>query len=125
MSGLQLFRVTVTETFVAEGEALVWALDRYDAELAAEKKVSLEAIDAESDGVETDARIEPIETVIGLTDRNAHGYWLIAPVEGRAGQWDTVDLKEFRALLDPERMEAARIAAIEHDNGQLALLTIG
>jgi hypothetical protein len=120
MSELQLFRVTVTETLIAEAEALVWATDRQEAERAAKREVEFDAIDAESEGLEAMARVEPFDTAVNLTKRTACDFWLIMPT-GR-GDWDTVELDEFRALLDPERMERARLAAIERGNGQLQLL---
>ena len=120
MSELQLFRVTVTETLIAEGEALVWATDRQEAERAAKREVEFDAIDAESEGLEAMARVEPFDTAVNLTKRTASDFWLIMPT-GR-GDWDTVELDEFRTLLDPERMERARLAAIERGNGQLQLL---
>lgn len=122
MAELQLFRVTVTETLVCEGEALVWATDRQEAERAAERKVKLDKWDAESEDVEAYALVEPIDTAVNLTQLTAGDFWLIMPT-GR-GDWDTVELDEFRTLLDPERMERARLAAIERGNGQLALLEV-
>lgn len=120
MSELQLFRVSVTETLICEGEALVWATDRHEAEKAAKREVDFDAIDAESEGLDATASIEPIDTAANLTKRTAGDYWLIMPT-GR-GDWDTVELDEFRTLLDPERMERARLASIERGNGQLALM---
>lgn len=123
MSNLQLFRVSVTETLIAEGEALVWAANREEAEKAAKRNVEFDAIDAESEGLQAMARIEPFDTAINLTKRTASNFWLIMPT-GR-GDWDTVELDEFRTMLDPERMERARLVAIERGNGQLALLEVG
>ena len=122
MAELQLFRVTVTETLICEGEALVWASDWKEAEKAAKREVNFDAIDAESEGLEANAHDEPIDTAVNLTKRTADDFWLIMPT-GR-GDWDTVELDEFRTLLEPERIERARLAAIEHGNGQLALLEV-
>jgi len=120
MSELRLFRVTVTETLIYEGEALVWATDRHEAEKAAKWEVEFDAIDAESEGLDATASIEPIDTAVNLTKWTADDFWLIMP--NVKGGWDTVELDEFRTLLDPERMERARIASIERGNGQLALM---
>lgn len=121
MSALQLFRVTVIETFSVEGKAFVWAADKDEAKKAARRTVDLDIHDADSEGMEAMASPEPIENLLKFTDKQAQDYWLIAP-GARPGDWDTLDLQQFRALLDPEQMERARLAAIERDNGQLALL---
>ena len=122
MSELQLFRVNVTETLICEGEALVWATDRHEAEKAAKREVDFDAIDAQSEGLDATASVESIDTAANLTKRTAAHFWLIMPT-GQCG-WDTVELDEFRTLLDPERMERARLSAVERGNGQLALLEV-
>jgi hypothetical protein len=122
MSNLQLFRVTVTQTWTAEGEALVLASSRADAESAARKEVELDHLDADDGDTEAWAKAEPLETVQSLTKAKAADYWLIVPDAKSPGQWDTVDLEQFRQAFLPEELERMRIAAMEANNGQLALL---
>lgn len=120
---LQLFRVTVTQTWSAEGEALVMAPDENTARMWARREVDLELLDADDDGREAGRpRPEPMESLMGLTKEKAADLWLILPIAGRPFHARTVELDEFLAELSPERLEALRIAAIERDNGQLALL---
>jgi hypothetical protein len=122
---LQLFRVTVTHTWSAEGEALVMAPDEHTARVWARREVDLELLDAEDDGKETSRpRPEPMESLMGLTKEKAADLWLILPMAGRPDCARTVELQEFLAGLCLERLEALRIAAIEKDNGQLALLEV-
>lgn len=119
---LQLFRVTVTQTWSAEAEALVMAPDEHTARMWARREVDLELLDAEDDGKETMPRPVPMDTLMGLTKEKAADLWLILPIAGRPFHARTVELEEFLAELSPKRLEALRIAAIERDNGQLALL---
>lgn len=122
MADLQLFRVTVTQEWSAEGEALVWAEDADDAEVAARAEVDLDLFDADAGGLYTRAKAEPLDTLERLDEKKAAGLWLIVPVDGRPGQVNTVELAEFLSLISPERAEAMRIARIESNNGQLSLL---
>jgi hypothetical protein len=120
---LQLFRVTVTQTWSAEGEALVMAPNEGTARMWARRAVDLELLDADDDDREAGrARPEPMESLMGLTKEKAADLWLILPMDGHPCRARTVELDEFLAELSPERLEALRIAAIERDNGQLALL---
>lgn len=124
MADLQLFRVTVTQEWSTEGEALVWAEDPEDAEVAARAEVHLDLFDADDGGMYTRVKAEPLDTLERLDEKKAAGLWLIVPVEGRPGQVNTVELAEFLALISPERAEAMRIARIEKNNGQLSLLEV-
>ena len=120
---LELFRVTVTQTWSAEAEALVMAPDKESARIWAKREVDLDVLDAEDDGKEVSSlRPEPMDTVMGLTKKKAADVWLILPIAGRSFRGRTVELEEFLAELSPERLESLRIAAIERDNGQLPLL---
>lgn len=122
---LQLFRVTVTQTWSAEAEALVMAPDKESARMWARREVDFDMLDAEDDGKEISSlRPEPMDTLMGLTKKKAADLWLILPIAGRPFDARTVELEEFLAELSPERLEALRIAAIERDNGQLALLEV-
>jgi hypothetical protein len=122
---LQLFRVTVTQTWSAEAEALVMAPDKESARMWARREVDFDMLDAEDDGKEISSlRPEPMDTLMGLTKKKAADLWLILPIAGRPFHARTVELEEFLAELPPERLEALRIAAIERDNGQLALLEV-
>lgn len=124
MADLQLFRVTVTQEWSAEGEALVWAEDADDAEVAARAEVDLQLFDADPGGLYTRAKAEPLDTLEWLDEKKAAGLWLIVPVDGRPGEVNTVELAEFLALISPERVETMRIARIESNNGQLSLLEV-
>jgi hypothetical protein len=115
-SNLNLYRVLVTQEWSAEGEALVWAPDQKTAEKWAEVEVELNVLDADDNGTYSRAKPEPLDD--GVLKRMAdRDLWLI--LDG-----DTVELDEFRSVLDPERLEALRIARIEKGNGQLPLLEV-
>lgn len=120
MSTLNLYRVTVTQEWSAEAEALVWAPDKDSARRLAQKWVELDIEEAESGFCRSSARPEPLDP--GVMDRmNDDDLWLILPngdicANNRAG------LAKFQALLDPDRLEALRLARIEAGNGQLKLL---
>ena len=122
---LQLFRVTVTQTWSAEAEALVMAPDKESARIWARREVDFDVLDAEADGTKVSSlRPEPMDTVMGLTKKKAADVWLILPIAGRPFDCRTVELEEFLAKLSSERLESLRIAAIERDNGQLPLLEV-
>jgi hypothetical protein len=120
MTDLQLFRVTVTQEWSAEGTAMVLAPDAATAEKWADIEVELDLHDAD-DGISwTSARPEQI-SLETLDKIKADDLWLIMPTPGRPDLPDTVELDQFRAVFTPERLEALRLAAIERDNGQIAL----
>ena len=122
---LQLFRVTVTQTWSAEAEALVMAPDKESARIWARREVDFDVLDAEDDGKEVSSpRPEPMDSVMGLTKKKAADVRLILPIAGRPFHARTVEIDEFLAELSPEWLEALRIAAMERDNGQLALLEV-
>jgi hypothetical protein len=116
-SNLNLYRVLVTQEWSAEGEALVWAPDQETAEKWAKAEVEFDVWDdAEATSCCSRAKPEPLDD--GVFDRmDSDRLWLIK-------DGNTVELDEFRAELDPERMEALRIARIEKNNGQLPLLEV-
>lgn len=120
MSDLQLFRVTVTHQWTAEATAMVWAPDIATAEKWADREVEIDLFDAYGPTSWTSARAEPI-SLETLDKLKADDLWLIMPTPGRPDSPDTVELDQFRAMLTPERLEALRLAAIERDNGQIAL----
>lgn len=115
---LQLFRVTVTQEWTAEADALVWASSKAEAEKAAELEVELDVDDADAD-CWAGARPEPIENLQRLTKRDAAELWLIGP-DGN----EIDDLEDFIAVFSKEDLEAIRLRKIEADNGQLALLEV-
>lgn len=120
MSGLQLYRVTVTQEWIAEGEALVWATSQQEAEKAAELELELCPDSAEAIGPYSRAKQRPVEDAMALTPAEVarQGLWLIDP------SGNEVDLDDFQAVLTPEQIEAMRLARIEADNGQLALMEV-
>jgi hypothetical protein len=120
-SNLNLYRVTVTQEWSAEGTALVWAPDQKTAEKWAE--VELNVLDADDNGTYSRSKPEPIDA--DLPDRiDDDALWLIMPIPGRPNEFTTVEADEFQALLSPERLEAIRLARIEAGNGQLPLLEV-
>lgn len=122
MTNLKLFRVTVIQEWSSEGEALVWAENSAEAETAASAEVDLDLLDAECVGMYARAKPEPLSTLEQLDETEASSLWLIAPLKGRPGVSEEVRLEEFLSMITPEQIEAARIARIEANNGQLMLL---
>jgi hypothetical protein len=119
---LQLYRVTVTQEWSAEAEALVWAPDETTAKRLAQKRVEVDIEDAYSDSCWSVAKPEPLDD--GVMDRmDDYDLWLILP-DGEVCGNDRAGLAKFQAMLDPERLEALRLARIEAGNGQLALLEV-
>jgi len=118
MTELQLFRVTVTQEWVAEAEALVWATSRAEAEKAAEVELELEQLDAEVSGPFSTSRPFPVEEAMALTPEHVarQGLYLID------SDGNEVDLEDFQSVLTAEQLEAMRLRRIEANNGQLALL---
>jgi hypothetical protein len=121
MTSMQLFRVTVTQEWSAEAEALVWAPDDVSAKRLAQKRVEVDIEDAYSDSCWSVAKPEPLDEAV--MDRMDDDLWLILP-DGEVCDNDRAGLAKFQALLDPERLEALRLARIEAGNGQLALLEV-
>ena len=120
---LQLFRVTVTQTWSADGEALVWAEDRHAAEAAAKCEVELDHLDADDEGTDARARPEALDVLEKLGKDPDE--WLILPISRRPGKFTTATTEEFLAFMSPEQSERIRLAWIERNNGQLALLEAG
>jgi hypothetical protein len=120
---LQLSRVTVTQEWTAEAEALVWAPDKHTAEELAEDAVDFEPLDPEPVGSPVGrAKPEPLDD--GVADRmDDDDLWLIL-ADGTVCDNDRAGLEQFRSLLTPERLEALRLARIEAGNGQLTLLEV-
>ena len=120
MTDLNLYRVTVTQEWSVEGEALVWATSPEEAEKAAELEVELNPDDAEAIGPFSRSAQRPVEEAMALTPAEVarRGLWLI----DSAG--NTVDLDDFQAVLSAEQLEAMRLARTEAGNGQLALLEV-
>ena len=116
---LRLFRVTVTQEWSAEAEALVWAPDEVSARRLAQKRVEVDIEDADSDSCWAVANPEPLDD--GVMHRmDDDDLWLILP-DGEVCDNDRAGLAKFQALFDPERLEALRLARIEAGNGQLRL----
>ena len=120
MSDLNLYRVTVTQEWNAEAEALVWATSQEEAEKAAELEVELNPDDAETIGPFSRSKPRPVEESMSLTEADVawQGLYLIDP------KGNTVDLEDFQSVLTPEQLESMRLARIEAGNGQLALLEV-
>ena len=120
---LQLYRVTVTQEWSAEADALVWAPDKQTAENLAEDAIDFEPLDAEPVGGPIgQAKPEPIDDDV-MDRMDDDGLWLILP-DGTVCENSRAGLAQFRALLTPERLESLRLARIEAGNGQLNLLEV-
>lgn len=127
MSALKLFSVEVTRTWTATMEALVWAENRHHAINAAMHEEDLSSIDAWDDGAEAVAQVADPRLLEQLPAKPDQ--LLLVPKPQRPGpfplRWRAVDsTAEFVAFLSSEEGERLRIAAIERDNGQLALLEV-
>ncbi len=123
MSGLNLYRVTVTQEWSAEAKALVWAPDQAAAEKLAEDAVDDEPLDPEPVGGPIGrAKPEPLDDDV-LSRMDDTDLWLILP-DGEVCENSRAGLERFRSFLTPERLEALRLARIEAGNGQLALLEL-
>ena len=122
MTALSLYRVTVTQEWSAEAEALVWAPDEVSAKRLAQKRVEVDIEDASSESCWSVAKPEPLDDRV-MDRMDDDDLWLIMP-DGDVCDNDQAGLAKFQALLDPERLEAFRLARIEAGNGQLALLEV-
>ncbi len=123
MSGLNLYRVTVTQEWSAEAEALVFAPDQATAEKWAEREVEFtDPTECEPIGPSSRSRLEPLDD--GVFNRmDDDDLWLILP-DGEVCENTRAGLARFRTYLDPEHLETLRLARIEAGNGQLALLEV-
>jgi hypothetical protein len=119
----ELYRVTVTQEWSAEAEALVWAPDRGAAEKLAEDAIDFDPLESKPvGGPNGRAKPEPIDE--GVMDRmDDDSLWLILP-DGTVCDNSRTGLAQFQALFTPERLEALRLARIEAGNGQLDLLEV-
>lgn len=116
---LSLFRVTASQTWIAECTCLVLAESAADAESAVSDAVDLEMMDAEAEPLDVGtAWPEGPDAFRAMTAAQATALWLINE-EG-----DVVEPREFRDALAALDTEEARLARIERNNGQLPLLTI-
>lgn len=123
MTALNLYRVTVTQEWSAEAQALVWAPDHPTAEKLAEDTVEFELLESEPIGGPIgSAKPEPLDHDV-MARMDDDDLWLILP-DGEVCDNDRAGLAKFQALLTPERLEALRLARIEAGNGQLALLEV-
>jgi hypothetical protein len=122
VSNLQLFRVTVTQEWTTKADALVWASDEESAAKLAKKSVDLDKEESSLSLRWAFAKPEPMDP--DVTDHiNDDELWLIMP-DGDICSNDRAGLARFQALLDPDRLEALRLARIEAGNGQLKLLEV-
>jgi hypothetical protein len=123
MTALNLYRVTVTQEWSAEAEALVWAPNKAAARKLARREVEIDIDDAESNGTTATGGLEPIDE--GVLDRmDDDDLWLILP-DGTVCDNNRAGLERFQSFLPRERLEALRLARIEAGNGQLTLLEEG
>lgn len=123
MTDLQLFRVTVTQEWSAEAEALVWAPDRGAAEKLAEDAIDFGPLDPEPvGGPNGRAKPEPLDDDV-MERMDDDDLWLILS-DGTVCENSRAGLAKFQSLLSPERLEALRLARIEAGNGQLNLLEV-
>lgn len=106
----EIYAVLVTETMTCEETILVYADSRDEAQRLAEKNVSFDTFDFQSDGVKTSIT----KTNPPLDSLKVYDYVLVG---------NTVcEVEEFlEEYMGSEECERRRIAAIEKENGQIAL----
>jgi len=117
---LNLFRVTLSEEWVAEEEVLVWAPDEDTAEKWAEEQVEPDFYDATSLGIVARSRPEPLDEYLPFRIKNPY-VRLVMPAPGSTGVPVKVHPEVFLTLLTPKRMDRIRLARIESGNGQLGI----
>ena len=116
---MELFRVIVEQEWRASALALVWAPNGAEAELLAKRNVNIDILDASSCFIFAHAKPEPLDA--GVMDRmDDDCLWLILP-DGEVCENSRAGLAKFKSFLDPERLEAIRLARIEANNGQMPL----
>jgi hypothetical protein len=118
MNNLKLFKVIVSQEWIAKTEAFVWAISHIEAEFIAKKNINLDSCDAESYGL--DAQAEEKSLILLKELRNTEYIYFFAP--SLTGQYCDVDYETFKSYISEEDLERIRIEKIEKDNGQLSLL---
>ena len=78
MTALSLYRVTVTQEWSAEAEALVWAPDEVSAKRLAQKRVEVDIEDASSGSCWSVAKPEPLDDRV-MDRMDDDDLWLIMP----------------------------------------------
>jgi hypothetical protein len=124
---LQLFSVELKRTWTATMTALIWAADRDDAINAATDEEDLSLIDAWDDELKTVAQPADLRLLEQLPAKPDE--LLLVPEPQRPSTfkrtWRVVDTTaEFAGFWDSAEGERFRIAAMERNNGQLALLEV-
>lgn len=121
---LRLFRVILTQEYVAEQHALVYANSRNDAESAALDEADFSFSDAEECGG-PDARVIPVQPddIPRLTS-DQFSFCLVPPPppEGEGNWWQEIDFPDLMEMITPAQVQAWRIEQIERNNGQMCLL---
>ena len=117
-----LFRVMLTQTYTAEQHVLVYARDQNAAESAALEEAEFSNFDANECGG-PDARVIPIQPDdIPRRTADQFSFCLVPPPPEAGRWWQEIDFKDLIAMISPADIEAARLAAIEANNGQLPLI---
>jgi len=117
MDDLQLFSVTVTQTWSAKADCLVLAPSLAIARNAARSEVKIDRWDSEEEDKDTYGQAVNFE-VLNDTRPESDIFFL---VRGKGDGYDIVEQEYFIRQISPERLEALRLARIERDNGQLVL----
>lgn len=115
--------VRVTQTWEAEGCALVIAATAELAMAAARRSVELDVMDADADAVSAFAS-QPLSQLPSEEQLKNSNPWLLEVKPGRNPGETTVselELEQFLSRIPPEQLEAARLARIEAGNGHLPL----
>ncbi len=120
---LNLYQVTVSQEWIAEGEAYVWAPDKTTAESWAKEEVELNPFDSEPEDSWSSARVLTVdENTMDIVGKDPFCSYI---VPGSSGSYRNVGLEEFQnyyaEMFTPERLEAMRIARLEANNGQTSM----
>lgn len=122
MSNLELFRVTVIQSWTTEADALIWAPDEESAAQLAKKSVYLDKEDSSLSLHWASAKPEPID--LDVMDRMDDDDLRLIMPDGEVCANNRAGLSRFQALLDLDRLKALRLAHKEAGNGQLQLLEV-
>lgn len=122
---LKLWRVTVSQTYISEQVALVYAPSAAAAEDAALQEADFTSVDVEEYGG-AEARCWPITPDdIPLLTANQFHFCLMPPPPGE-GQtyWQEIDFLDLMQMITPSQVEDWRLERIERNNGQIPLLEV-
>ena len=120
------YRVTVTQEWVLEAEAIVLASSEAEARTQAIRNVDFDIYDAEDNGSSAYAREMTLDQLLATRDLNKCFYEVEFIADSGSG-FKSFDPEDFFNLdvFSEEALETARISRIERDNGQIDLPLVG